>query len=127
MTAIWWFLYGQFLVVLFIATIVIGLLAKTHAKTAQSASRLNNLAPVAKTANQANATATTAQAGVTTLTSAGVISNASFLGGLSPVGGVSFWPTFGGSPTLAELTADVQNGVTVFNELLTSMASNGFT
>jgi hypothetical protein len=52
--------------------------------------------------------------------------NASFLAGLSRVGGVATWPTFGGSPTLAELTSDVQNGVTSVNELLASMVSNGF-
>ena len=53
--------------------------------------------------------------------------NAAFLAGLNPIGGVSFLTTFGGSPTLAELTVDVQAAYTAFNTLLSSMASSNFT
>jgi hypothetical protein len=52
LSAVWWFLYAQFLVVLFAGTAIISLLAKTHAKAAQTKTRVDALIGVAKTANQ---------------------------------------------------------------------------
>lgn len=123
-----WFLWLELCFVLAVISVFWTMLMKTHAKANQTATRANLIAPVAKTANTANTTANTATTNLSTLTSnlSGVTANASFLAGLSRVGGVPTWPTFGGSPTLAELTADVQNGVSSVNALLASMVSNGF-
>ena len=49
MPAVWWFLYGQLMVVLFLGTVVIDLLAKTHVKGVQTKNRVDALIPVAKT------------------------------------------------------------------------------
>lgn len=134
MSAISWILYAQFLVVIFFGTWGTGMLAKTHAKAAQTKVRVDALIAVAKTANQV----------------APLASNATFLGGLNAIGGITTNGTLPGTdyPGLpgtfgslgaaqsycTALAEDVQaiydyvvDSADNFNGLVSSMASSGFT
>lgn len=141
MSAIWWFIYGQAMVLTFFVTWCTGMLAKTHAKAAQTKVRVDSLIGVAKTVNTMSTT-------VTALTPIATGGNASFLAALNAIGGVTTngsnptpssgsasFSTFAGAESYCDALADnlndllayVNESAANFNGLVSSMASSNFT
>lgn len=115
MSAVIWLLWLQFCFFAAVLSVFWTMLTKTHAKAAQTSQRADLLPPVAKTANQANTTATAAKS-VTDVISF----NASFLASLnsgSTPGG------FGGpaSNSPANLFNWANDATARFNQIYTIM------
>jgi hypothetical protein len=117
MSAIWWALWLQFCFVAGLASAFRALLLKTHSKGVNTAARVDNLAPVAKTANQASTNATAAKS-VTDVIS----SNASFLSTLSsasaPVTAGAVGDTHMPTATSTYNQSDTQGAYNRINDLI---------